>query len=257
MKQILSVAFAALTMAVVISLAPAQGDSWGDVVGRIVWGSDKIPAAADLDLKENPDKAACTKDGPVKDETWLVNPKNKGLRNTFVWIEGAKKGEKLPIHPSLKTASGKIDVDQPSCAFIPHAIAIREGQVLVAKNSSPIAHNFKWTGNPTVNPGGNVLLPPGASKEIDDLKADRLPLSIECNVHPWMKGWARIYDHPYFAVTDADGNFAIKNAPAGDFVIKIWHGSGGWAGGAKGKNGSPISIKTGENKLGDVVYPAP
>ena len=168
--------------------AEAQSEPWGDITGRIIWGGDKIPDQGNLNLKGNPDAGACTKDGPVKDETWIVNPKNKGLKNTFVWLEGAKKGDKLPIHPNLKkVAADKIEIDQPSYAFISHAVALREGQILVAKNSSAIGHNFKWTGNPTENPGGNVLLPPGASKDIDDLKADRIPISIECNIHAWMR----------------------------------------------------------------------
>ncbi len=252
--------FAAGTLAIagLLSFAQAQDNAWGDINGRIVWGGDKLPPAAIVNIGINPDAAACLKNGPIVDETWIVNPKNKGLKNTFVWLETLKKGGKLPIHPKLeKVGPAKVEVDQPSCAFIAHAIAIREGQILVAKNTSPIAHNFKWTGNPTVNPGGNVLLPPGASRDIDDLKADRIPLAIECNVHPWMKGWARVFDHPYYAVTDADGNFTIKNAPAGEFRLKVWHGSGGWLGGAKGKDGQPITIKAGENKLDDNPYPPP
>lgn len=248
-------AAAALTLAGLLGTALAQGDSWGDVKGRIVWGGANVPAQAPIDLKENPDKAVC---GKVMDESYVVNPKDKGLKNVFVWIDVAKKGEKLPIHPSLKTIKEtKVVVDQPSCAFIAHAVALRGGQTLVAKNSAAIAHNFKWTGNPTVNPGGNVLLPPGASKEIDDLKADRLPIAMECNIHPWMKGWVRVFDHPYFAVTDADGNFTIKNAPAGDYRLKVWQGTGGWLGGTKGKDGTPITIRPGENKVEDMIYAPP
>lgn len=255
---LVSIAAGMFALAGLIGVVEAQGDGWGDVSGRITWGSDKIPEQGNINIGANPDAAACMKDGPLKDESWIVNPKNKGLKNVFVWLEAAKKGDKLPIHPKhAKKPDNKIDVDQPSCAFIPHAIAIREGQILVAKNSSGIAHNFKWTGNPTVNPGGNVLLPPGAAKEIDDLKADRIPVAIECNVHPWMKGWTRVYDHPYFAVTDADGKFTIKDAPAGDYRIKAWHGSGGWLGGIKGKDGQPITIKIGGTDIGDTPYPPP
>src|SRR5436853_1201082 len=113
---------------------------------------------------------------------------------------------------------------------------LRDVQALVVKNSASIAHNFKWTGNPAVNLGGNVLLPPGAQKEIDDLKADRIPVKFECNIHPWMNGYCRVYDHPYYAVTDTDGNFTIKNAPVGDFKLMIWHPQG-WDKGKDGRNG--------------------
>ena len=238
-------------------LAQAGGGSWGTVTGRITWGGAVNPEMAVIVIN-NPDGPACQKNGPLKDETWIVNATNKGLRHTFVWIAPQQKGDKLLIHPDLKAVpKDKIIIDQPLCVFIPHALALREGQVLVAKNGAAMAHNFKWTGNPTANPGGNVLLPPGSEKEIDDLKADRLPVAVECNIHPWMRGWVRVFDHPYYAITDADGAFTIKNAPTGDYKLMIWHGSGGWLGGAKGKDGRPISIKTGENKTGDLAYPPP
>lgn len=238
-------------------VALAQDGNWGTITGRIVWGGE-VPKATVLDLKNNPDAAACQKKGPLPDQTWVVNAKNKGLQFTFVWLESATKGEKLPIHPKLQKVSEKnVEIDQPICIFHPHAVGLREGQNLVAKNGASIAHNFKWQGDPAVNPGGNVLLPPGGEKSIEGLMASRLPVSIECNIHPWMKGWVRVFDHPYFAVTDEEGNFTIKDAPVGDHRLKIWHGSGGWAGGAKGKNGQPISVKAGENKTGNLEYPAP
>jgi hypothetical protein len=58
-----------------------------------------------------------------------------------------------------------------------------------------------------------------------------------------MGAWIRVFDHPYFAVTDADGKFEIKNAPAGKCRIVIWQESIGYRGGAKGKEGTPIEVK--------------
>ena len=237
----------------------AQSDDWGNVKGAVVWGGDKVPERMPLDLKENPDKAMCLKNGKILDETWIVNPKNKGLRHTFVWLAPKEKDALVPIHPSLKDIKEKmVVIDQPVCMFIPHAIGLREGQALVAKNTSGISHNYKWSGHPDVNPGGNVLLPPNTEKIIDDLKTDRIPISVECNIHPWMRGWVRVFNHPYFAVTDENGGFELKNAPAGAWQLMVWHGSGGWLGGAKGKNGRPITIKAGgTTDLGNLAYPPP
>jgi hypothetical protein len=249
---------AGLGMLMLASVALAQEGGWGAVKGQIIWGGAEVPKRMALDLKENPDKVACLKNGPLLDEVWVVNPKNKGLRHTFVWLQ-APKGSELPIHPDLRDIKEKkVVMDQPVCMFIPHALALREGQVLVAKNSAAVAHNFKWSGHPEVNPGNNVLLPPSTEKIIDDLKADRIPVSIECNIHPWMRGWVRVFNHPYFAVTDENGNFEFKDAPAGNWQLMIWHGSGGWLGGAKGKNGQPVSIKAGATtSVGSLEYPPP
>jgi len=231
----------------------AQAQEWGTVKGRIVWKDKDVPAPAVIALPgANPAAAPClqaNKGAPPPDEKWVVNQKNKGIKNTYVWLadfEDPKSKKPLPTHPKLKKIQDKdkeVVLDQPACCFMPHAIALREGQVLVVKNSAPFQHNFKWTGNQDTNPGGNVLLPVGASKKIDDLVADRLPVQMECNIHPWMRGWIRIYSHPYFAVTDENGAFEFKDAPAGKFRIMIWHGSDGWRDGAKGNRGQEINIK--------------
>ena len=240
------------------SFADAQSGQWGTVKGKITWGGKEIPKQQPIAaVNTSPDKAACTMGGNVAN----VNPKNKGLKWTFVWLANEDvKNKTLPIHPDLqKFKEEKVVMDQALCAFLPHATALREGQILVAKNSAAIAHNFKWTGNPTTaNAGNNVLIAPGGAIDIKDLVADRFPVQIQCNIHPWMNGWVRIFNHPYYAVTDADGAFELKDAPAGTYRLIVWHGSGGWLGGAKGKDGKVINIKAGGTlDLGSMDYPPP
>jgi hypothetical protein len=230
-------------------LARAQGPAdWGTIKGQVVWGGDAVPDRKEIaGVNANQDKAHCLSKGPLLSEDWVINKKNKGIRYTFVWLAPAAIGKNLPIHPKLKAVPDKKEeIDQPCCQFKPHATAIREGQELVAKNSAPVAHNVKWAGNPLKNPGNNVILPPGGSVTIKDLKADRFPIMVNCNIHPWMNARVGVFNHPYFAVTDEDGNFEIKDAPAGNFRLMVWHESAGWRGGAAGRNGQQITIKGGE-----------
>ena len=65
----------------------------------------------------------------------------------------------------------------------------------------------------------------GTDKEIK-LVAETNAVSATCGSHPWMKGFGWCFDHPYFAVTDKDGKFEIKNVPAGNRKIVIWHETG-------------------------------
>jgi hypothetical protein len=257
---------AALAAATLILLGPrsaADAQQWGNVKGTITWGGKDIPKQLPVTTVNNhADKMACHKDGNVVvDEKWVVNPKNKGLKSAFVWLANEDvKNKLLPIHPNLKMPKEKtVVMDQPLCAFVPHAVALREGQILVAKNSAAIQHNFKWTGRDgTPNAGGNRLIVAGGAFDIKGLVADRLPVKIECNIHPWMNGWVRIFDHPYYAVTDANGAFELKDAPAGKYRLIVWHGSGGWLGGAAGRDGKVITVKAGGTlDLGDLSYPPP
>ena len=123
-------------------------------------------------------------------------------------------------------------------------------------NSAPIPHNAKWVSreNGDINP----LLPAGATHIIKGLKAEKYPIEISCSIHSWMKAQVRVFDHPYFALTDEDGNFEIKNAPAGKSLrLFISHESGGFNGGKAGRFGQTIQMKPGTTDLGKIPYESP
>jgi hypothetical protein len=46
---------------------------------------------------------------------------------------------------------------------------------------------------------------------------------LGCDVHPWMTAWVGVVEHPFFAVTDAEGRFEIAGVPAGSYTISAWH----------------------------------
>jgi hypothetical protein len=48
-------------------------------------------------------------------------------------------------------------------------------------------------------------------------------MKVQCDVHNWMFAWVTIVDNPYFAVTDKEGKFTIKNVPPGKYKIVALH----------------------------------
>ena len=91
---------------------------------------------------------------------------------------------------------------------------------LVVKNPAPVPHNFFWS---SANNGEyNVTVPKMDQWKMPQaLVAEGPPIQYKCTIHGWMTGYVRIFDHPYYAVTDENGNFEIKNAPAGKFRIVL------------------------------------
>ena len=75
------------------------------------------------------------------------------------------------------------------------------------------SHNLKQSPTP---------IPPG-SAPIEQTFAREEIIPVKCNVHPWMKGYIAVFKHPYFAITEKDGTFDLKNVPPGDYVIQAWH----------------------------------
>jgi hypothetical protein len=240
---------------------------WGTVKGRIVWGEKKLPEPKEIPITRDKDAIKeCLNGGKWLEENWVVNKDNRGVRWAFVWLAPVKPGSPdakpvpLPIHPSVKDIPLKnreAVIDVACCRFEPHALAMRTGQVLVVKNSSKIVHNFNLNGGRDFE-SSSVIMPTGKDYRRENMKASGLsPLIATCNIHPGMKAWVRVFDHPYFAVTDADGKFEIKNAPAGEWRLYIWHEETGWLNKGR-RDGEPITIKAEQTKdLGDVEAKEP
>ncbi len=234
----------AATLLVLAIAAASRADGWGTITGQVVYPG-AVPAREKINV--NKDQDHCLSKGPLYTEELIVNPKNSGVCNVFVWLIDASGSytKPLPIHPSLKeTKLPEAVMDQPCCQFVPHALALREGQGLALKNSAPISHSVRVLGG-LKGPEFNTILPPGAQKVVapEDLPARPTPIAVQCDIHPWMRAWIRVFPHPYFAVTDADGRFTIPNAPAGEYRLVMWQESVGWVHGDK--KGTPITIKDG------------
>jgi hypothetical protein len=41
--------------------------------------------------------------------------------------------------------------------------------------------------------------------------------------HPWMFAHIMVAPHPYYTITDANGNFHIDNVPPGTYTLQLWH----------------------------------
>jgi hypothetical protein len=259
------VPFVALCAALVVGatgLSATAQDNWSAVKGQVVYPAGKaVPERKKLDVSQ--DKAHCLKDGDILDESLIVNPKNKGIKNVVVWLRPDNtdpKGSAIPkdkIHPDdAKRKPAEVVIDQPCCMFKKRITLARVGDTIVVKNPAPVAHNFFWTS------GNNGELNVTVAKESeyrmkDPLVAENTPVNYKCTIHPWMNGYVRIFDHPYYAVTDENGNFELKNAPAGKWRLMVWQEKVGYLGGAAGRFGTPIVIKGPTTDLKPIEFDIP
>ena len=188
-----------------------------------------------------------SKGGDVKDaavcaaveapnETILV--KDGGLANVFVYLRKAPTvaGDAVPAENAV--------FDQKNCVFLPHAMTVRVGQTVKVLNSDAVAHNTHTNGKKTtsfnsiVNPNDTV----GAT--LIYKQAEQEPISVVCDIHAWMRAYHLPIDHPFAAVSSADGTFEIKDLPAGKHEFKVWHEVGGLL-----EKALIVTIKPGDNEL--------
>jgi plastocyanin len=149
-----------------------------------------------------------------------------------VTVHGMRSAENIAVYVDA-TAGKTFDppaqhavIDQRKMTFIPHVVVVLKGSTLDFLNSDPVGHNVYW---PSIS--GNKKLahnlgtwPQGVKKsfQFNDLGV----ASLLCNVHPEMSGYVVVVPTPYFAVTDKEGNYTIKDVPAGNYTLKSWSEEG-------------------------------
>jgi hypothetical protein len=246
--------FTGAALALVLGAGSAQAQ-WGTIKGQVVFDG-KPPAQ--VEAKVDKDQQHCLSKGKIYTDAYVVDPKTKGVRWVVVWLQDPKNPKAaLKTHPTLKNPPAKVEIDQPCCKFEPRVLAMREGSQLVVKNSAPIPHNTNIIGG-NLGPNVNPIIP-AKSEFVVKQKIFARPraISYSCSIHGWMKGWIWVFNHPYFAVTDANGNFEIKNAPTGKYRLVVWQESTGWVVGEKGKeptkDGVAITVPNGKTlELGKI-----
>ena len=237
------------------STAPPE---WVTVRGRVVWPGE-IPKPELLNVT-GADKPACCAGGAVASNFLLIGPASRGVKNVVVWLRPDSDDRKASwpeakVHPTLRNLGPKLhELDQPNCQFEPRVIAMREGDAVRVMNSSAIRHNVTFSDRWAVE--FNRTLSASEVIVTDPLTADTVPASIRCTVHPWMSASLRVFDHPYFAVTDQQGRWEIKLAPAGKCRVVVWH-EGGYHRGKDGALGWPTELRAAEVDVGGVGLELP
>jgi hypothetical protein len=240
--------FSALAAAVLVAaggLTVSAADG-ATLKGQVVFPAGKdIPKRAELNVTQ--DKDHCLSKGKILDESVVVNPKNRGVKNVVVFLRPDSTNpkaefskEQLPPGDASRKP-GEVVIDQPCCMFVNRVTVARVGDKLVVKNSAPVPHNFFW--DSSNNGAYNVTIPKMDKWTMPEaIKKENPPIQFKCTIHGWMTGYVRVFDHPYYAVTDENGKFEIKNVVPGKYRIVYWH-ENGLRGGAKGRLGEEIEVK--------------
>jgi hypothetical protein len=99
-------------------------------------------------------------------------------------------------------------------------MGIQTGQGLRVVNSDPVTHNIHPMAriNREWNHSQGAGDPPLARK----FTKPEIMVPIKCNIHSWMHAYLGVLDHPYFAVSQENGFFEIKNLPPGKYTIAVW-----------------------------------
>ena len=138
------------------------------------------------------------------------------LANVFVYV----KGQGIDSY-AFTTPSNEVALAHTGCQLSPRVLGIQTGQTLAVYNLDPTTHNTHP--EPTRNPEWNLSQAPGSVPLLKQFYRAEVLFPVKCNQHPWEKAYLAVLDHPFFAVTGADGSFKIEGLPPAEYDFVAWH----------------------------------
>lgn len=168
----------------------------------------QAPKPTPIDMSYDPD---CK--GKAFSESFVVDRDSKpgGLANVFVYVKSGlgDRTFSVPQTPAV--------IDQSGCQYRPHVLGVMAGQSIEFKNDDSTTHNVHVM--PKANTEWNRSEMPGARPFQTTFTNPEIMMPVHCNQHPWMNMYVNVVNSPFFAVTDASGNFQIKGLPPGKYTL--------------------------------------
>lgn len=134
------------------------------------------------------------------------------------------------------------EVVQERCEYIPRVSAMLTGQSLRVTSRDEFLHNVhSFEGTRTIFNKGQPV-PSSFVKDVTDLNVKSGPITLKCDVHPWMVSYVFVHPNPYIGVTGESGTATLLTPP-GELTIEAWHETFGTKSQVvRVKEGEPIEL---------------
>lgn len=219
----------------------------GRIAGKVTWEGE-IPKEAATEVPVSPAQQSGCRCRKVSVDRLKIDPKTKGLAECVVFIEKIEGGKPMPA-TGIDLMTGKPAVlDQIGCRYVPEVMVVTPGTQLLVTSSDNTPHNVN--ARMGADRLFNLQIPlKGAKAEGPETSVGTKPgvISLACNAgHPWMSGYIHVAAHPYYAVTDREGRFELRDVPPGRYKLVCWHG-----------NWTPRLLRDTGGNVSEVQYSAP
>jgi plastocyanin len=122
-------------------------------------------------------------------------------------------------HPAAPVPTAHAVITQKNKTFDPEVLPIVAGTTVDFPNNDTIYHNvFSLSKTKPFDLG---LYEQGASQAVTFDQPGLV--KVYCNIHPNMVAYILVLANPYFATTDAQGHFTIRDAPLGAATVRSWY----------------------------------
>lgn len=196
----------------------------------------KPPQAKDIDMSADPD---CYKGNPNPRTEWFVVNSEK-LANVLVYVLSSTFD-----NYTFETPTSTVVLEHRGCRYEPHVLGMQAGQRLSITNSDSTQHNTHPT--PKNNSEWNQSQSPGGPPIVKTFQRAEVAIPFKDNQHPWEKAYVGVFSHPFFAVSDALGNYRIAGLPPGSYKITAWHES-------LGEKTAEVNVVPGESRYVGITF---
>lgn len=139
-----------------------------------------------------------------------------GIANALVWVEGIEAGKPLP-----EVRRERVTIED--CRATPRILGVTSGSTINVFSADPAVHDLRFYRENDGNPVARLLTVDEGQVIPSERIAERAGfVEARCTRHPWLRVYIAVFDHPYFALTNASGEFTISQLPPGTYTVKVW-----------------------------------
>jgi hypothetical protein len=148
-----------------------------------------------------------------------VDPRHRGIEHAVVYLRDVDRSKARPWdHAPVRIEHKSWDLRIRQGSEPVRVGFVRQGDSIVAVSKQKVLHILRGQG------AASFSLP-FPSAEVESRKTLSRPGHVELTsgaAYFWMRGHLFVADHPYYARTDASGNFELSQVPAGAYEIVCW-----------------------------------
>ena len=160
------------------------------------------------------------------------------LKDAVVMVKGVEKGKPFSLP--------KVEIEAIDCDFLPFVNVLRDKDEIAVINMDPVEHDIQgyetarergarvlFNRPLPMNPFHRVVgmfgkeahthLPGEPMIERIHLRKGRNVFVMQCGFHPYMFSWGVVLENPYYSISKDDGAYEIKDIPAGEYEVAVWH----------------------------------
>jgi len=199
----------------------------------------EAPMAKTIDTSSDP---VCQEANP-KMQTEDIVEVGGSLMNVVVFVVNTQLDDYAFEHTSSPAT-----LEHNGCRYVPRVMAIRVGQTLRILNSDQTSHNTHPS--PKANREWNQSQGPGSPAIERAFDRPEVAIKFRDNMHPWEQAYVSVFSHPFYAITDASGNYKVEGLPPGTYKVVAWHES-------LGEKSVEATVNAGASQSVDFVYSMP